>query len=226
MQRRRSRDLHASRAAGAAFALLLLSACNTPATTPPVETAPPSTVVPAALPVTVEAPPPVASASASAAPARPPNGDADGDGIPDERDACPREPGPAAPDARTSGCPRFVRWRVDRVELLQPIAFEFDKEKIKPSSFEALLEVRDALNAHPEATKIEIQGHYPPPRPHMAMKLSDRRAQSVRAFLVHHGVDAARLVAHGYGEDVPLADPRTAEGKAKNRRIEIKILPP
>lgn len=221
----------------AAVALLVLSACNTPARVPPVEAAPLATAAMAATaaatagaaPVTTAAAQgtssAVPSASAAAAPGQAPNGDADGDGIADERDACPREPGPRAADAGVNGCPRFVRWHEDHVELRRPIEFEIEKATIRKSSIDVLLEVRDVVNVHREAARIEIQGHYPS-GDHLAISISAKRAKSVLAFLVHNGVDAARLTAHGYGEDVPIADWKTAEGRAKNRRIEIRIRRP
>jgi len=54
------------------------------------------------------------------------------------------------------------------------------------------------------------------------LKLSERRAQAVRDYLVQHGIDAARLSTHGYGESQPVADNATAEGRAKNRRVELR----
>ena len=53
-------------------------------------------------------------------------------------------------------------------------------------------------------------------------KLSQKRAESVRAYLVSHGVSASRIEAHGLGEKNPIADNSTAEGRAKNRRVEIE----
>jgi OOP family OmpA-OmpF porin len=55
------------------------------------------------------------------------------------------------------------------------------------------------------------------------MKLSQNRANSVRAYLMKQGVDASRMTAMGYGENVMIADNRTADGRAQNRRVEFII---
>lgn len=204
-----------------ALAALALAACNPapPAVPAEASSAPIATTpaVTATAPAAGGAPP--ASASAAAAPS-PPNGDTDGDGIPDERDACPREPGRAAADGHANGCPIHIRWHEDHVELRMPIAFDIEKATIRPSSFDVLAELRDAIAAHGEVGLFEIQGHYPS-REHAARSISQVRADSVRKYLVHHGIDAARLQSRGYGDSKPLADPKTAEGRARNRRIEI-----
>jgi len=54
--------------------------------------------------------------------------------------------------------------------------------------------------------------------------LSERRAASVKQYLVSHGIDAARLTSKGYGESTPIADNMTAAGQAKNRRVELRVL--
>jgi outer membrane protein OmpA-like peptidoglycan-associated protein len=87
-----------------------------------------------------------------------------------------------------------------------------------------LTEVAAALEAHPELTRIEIQGHTDDDGddPHN-LDLSQRRASSIRAWLVAHGVSADRLEARGYGETVPLADNRAPGGRAMNRRVEFVV---
>ena len=53
--------------------------------------------------------------------------------------------------------------------------------------------------------------------------LSERRAHSVCTYLIDHNIDRARLTEHGYGESKPIADNSTAEGRAKNRRVTLRI---
>lgn len=73
--------------------------------------------------------------------------------------------------------------------------------------------------------KISIEGHTDSEGiPERNNPLSERRAQSVAGYLVQAGVDAARLTAVGYGAEQPIADNETAEGRAKNRRIEFEVL--
>jgi OOP family OmpA-OmpF porin len=53
--------------------------------------------------------------------------------------------------------------------------------------------------------------------------LSERRAAAVNAYLTKRGVDSSRITTKGFGESKPIADNKTAEGRAKNRRVEIKV---
>jgi len=55
------------------------------------------------------------------------------------------------------------------------------------------------------------------------MKLSDGRAASIKKYLVSKGIDASRLESEGFGETMPVSDNKTAAGKAKNRRVEMKV---
>ena len=55
------------------------------------------------------------------------------------------------------------------------------------------------------------------------MGLSNRRWMSVRDYVVKKGVDGGRVSGQGFGESKPIADNKTAEGRAKNRRVEIKV---
>ena len=55
------------------------------------------------------------------------------------------------------------------------------------------------------------------------MALSDRRVNSVKTYVVGKGIDGGRISGEGFGESKPIADNKTAEGRAKNRRVEIKV---
>ena len=57
----------------------------------------------------------------------------------------------------------------------------------------------------------------------MNMKLSDSRAASVAEYLKTNGIDESRMTSKGYGPDMPLAPNKTAAGRAKNRRVEMKL---
>ena len=81
------------------------------------------------------------------------------------------------------------------------------------------------MKAHPELTKIRIEGHTDTTgKREKNLKLSDGRAKSVMAYLASKGIDEGRLVAKGFGQEKPLADNKTEEGRAKNRRVEIHIV--
>ena len=78
---------------------------------------------------------------------------------------------------------------------------------------------------HQEIPMVRIEGHTDSDgRASYNKKLSDRRAKSVRRYLVAAGVKSARLVAVGYGEEKPIDSNKTDEGKSNNRRVEFTIL--
>lgn len=101
------------------------------------------------------------------------------------------------------------------------INFDTDKASIKPESKPAIDEIQKLLSGDP-ALKVVIEGHTDNSgRPDHNKKLSEERAQSVKASLAANGIDAGRLQAKGLGQDKPIADNTTEDGKAKNRRVEI-----
>ena len=81
------------------------------------------------------------------------------------------------------------------------------------------------LKEHPELIKLEVQGHTDNKGVAAAnKKLSQDRATAVQKALVTRGVEAGRLSAVGYGQDVPVDDNTTETGRARNRRVQFKIL--
>ncbi len=106
--------------------------------------------------------------------------------------------------------------------VLQGVNFEFDKDILIADSRQILDRVAASLLAHPDV-KVEVGGHCDSDgSDEYNLKLSDRRAKAVRDYLVSKGVPASRLTSRGYGETQPVADNKTAEGKALNRRVELK----
>ncbi|MGD8495433.1 MAG: OmpA family protein [Gemmatimonadales bacterium] len=102
------------------------------------------------------------------------------------------------------------------------ILFAVNSDRIRPESTPTLDEIGDMLAEHPEL-QLSIEGHTDSDGEEVYnQQLSERRAASVKDYLVeHHGIDAARLETTGYGESEPVADNSTPEGKQKNRRVEL-----
>ncbi len=149
--------------------------------------------------------------------------DRDGDGVPDIDDKCPDEPGPAQND----GCPGepVVEIEVERLSLKDAINFDFGRDVIRPESFPILNKVKDVLQSHPELKRIRIEGHTDNVGTAAYNRdLSQRRAAAVVRYLVGKGVTQGRLLPQGYGYDKPVASNATALGRAKNRRVEFTIL--
>ncbi|MCB0219110.1 MAG: OmpA family protein [Chrysiogenetes bacterium] len=121
---------------------------------------------------------------------------------------------------------KFVEIKDNRIEISQKIFFTTGKATVLEQSFPVLVEIADVLKENPHLQLVEIGGHSDS-RGNDAYnkKLSERRAASVRQFLIQQGVEASRLTAVGYGEEVPLVFPDdTKEKQARNRRVEFVIL--
>ncbi|MBS1120224.1 MAG: OmpA/MotB domain protein [Deltaproteobacteria bacterium] len=150
-----------------------------------------------------------------------PDTDNDQDGILDKSDKCPNEVG-VPPD----GCPKkytLVVVTQKKIELKQTVFFDTNKATIKPVSFALLDDVALALKDNPKI-KVEVQGHTDSQGDdNFNLKLSQRRAESVRTYLQAQGVARDRMTPKGYGETVKLADNRTEAGRAQNRRVEFII---
>lgn len=161
-----------------------------------------------------------------------PNGcptDADQDGVCDGLDKCPDTPENARVDA--TGCPIQVSSK--ETELLetgmirlQNVNFDTGKAKILPESFQTLDEVADILGRWPDL-RIEIAGHTDSRGTDARnMALSQARAASVRDYLVNKFPELRpeQFTAKGYGESQPVATNSTALGRARNRRVEFRVL--
>jgi OmpA-OmpF porin, OOP family len=114
----------------------------------------------------------------------------------------------------------------DKLELTRNIHFEFNKATIRPESYPILNDVAAVLKDNPQLN-IMIEGHTDAVGGvEYNQKLSDRRAQSVKAFLVSKGVASSRLATKGQGKLQPIASNDTAVGRALNRRVEFLIVNP
>lgn len=145
--------------------------------------------------------------------------DTDKDGIADNLDACPKVAGTVA----NKGCPE-VKAEVKKIfeKALTGIQFESGKDVIKKSSFGILDQVVNAMKENPEY-KLKIAGHTDNAGDDAKnMVLSQKRADAVSNYLISKGVDSKRILSSkGFGETMPIADNKTAAGKAKNRRVEF-----
>ncbi len=162
----------------------------------------------------------------AAAPVAPP--DADGDGVIDALDACPEIVG------RDAGCPPRpaevvaapnVALAQGKLELKVAVYFETSRAELQARSFSILDEVAAVMAAHPEVTRVSIEGHTDD-RGGQAfnLPLSDARAKAVKRYLEKAGVAPERLEAKGYGQARPIAPNVTAEGRERNRRVEFIVL--
>lgn len=152
--------------------------------------------------------------------------DQDGDGILDDVDQCVDKPETDNGFEDDDGCPDEVPKEVESFTgTIDGIVFLRGSSQIARSSERGLTKAADVLKKYP-SIRLEISGHTSSEGdPDFNQKLSVDRAESVRSWLVDvGGVDSDRLVARGAGFSEPVADNATAEGRAKNRRIEFKIL--
>lgn len=124
------------------------------------------------------------------------------------------------------GCPEELPPDLAAITgVIQDLRFAPDKDVIKDGR-ERLTAIAAVLSRYP-AVLVEIHGHVPAPprdRDYYRVDLSSRRADAIRRFLIHSGVDAARVIARGYGYEVPIADNKTPAGRARNSRVELVVV--
>src|SRR6266705_1308588 len=148
--------------------------------------------------------------------------DSDGDGVDDTKDKCPG----TAPGTRVdaSGCP--ILFTPERTPvILRGVTFETGRSALKLESHTVLDIVAGSLIGNPDI-RVEVAG-YTDNTGTAAVnnRLSQARAEAVRAYLVNKGVALERMIARGYGPANPVATNTTAAGRAQNRRVELHQLP-
>ncbi len=112
---------------------------------------------------------------------------------------------------------------MERTILLDDVLFDFDKSTVKPEGAAILDRLVVFMNENKDA-KVSLSGYTDNIGTEAYnLKLSDRRWMSGRDYLVKKGVDSSRVSGQGFGETKPIADNKTAAGRAKNRRVEIKV---
>ncbi|WP_223826039.1 OmpA family protein [Spongiibacter pelagi] len=142
--------------------------------------------------------------------------DSDNDGVVDANDMCPDTP--AGTEVMSNGC------GADQSVVLRGVNFETNSSKLTINAESILNGVAGTLN---ESTgfDVELQGHTDSVgNDSYNMSLSKKRANSVKNYLIGQGVEGNRLVARGYGEEQPVASNDSSEGRALNRRVELKVL--
>lgn len=134
------------------------------------------------------------------------------------------EPEPAKPEPPPEP-PPTATLKTDKIEVSEAVQFEDDSATLTERSQLVLDDVARQLADHPEAKKVQIESYTDATgSKQRSLKLSQERAAAVKTYLVGKGVEAKRLTTKGFGEARPLASNKTDEGRAKNRRIEFRIL--
>jgi OmpA-OmpF porin, OOP family len=147
--------------------------------------------------------------------------DRDGDGVPDRLDKCPDEPGLI----ENYGCPELTEDEKQEIDLAaKGVYFELNSATLSPECYNKLDRLITILNNHPEI-KLIIEGHTDSTGNAQAnKKLSQDRVSSVKEYLVSQGIPRDRLTPIGYGEEKPLYDNATEEGRRKNRRVYFQVV--
>jgi OOP family OmpA-OmpF porin len=140
--------------------------------------------------------------------------DSDGDGVVDSKDACANTP--AGAKVNNAGCAVQI--------VLRNVLFETKSDRISSEFRSTLDQVADSLKARDDITSIEVVGHTDSTgSASYNQSLSERRAEAVAGYLTAQGVNGAFFTSKGMGESSPVADNKTAEGRARNRRVELKL---
>lgn len=117
-----------------------------------------------------------------------------------------------------------ITYEAPKTYTLNSIQFETGKADLKKESYTILADLVEIMTLKP-TMKIQISGHTDSDGDATDnLLLSQQRADAVKKYLIGKGISSSRLTAIGYGETKPIADNSTSEGKAKNRRTEIKVL--
>ena len=121
--------------------------------------------------------------------------------------------------------PKPEEWKIITEEKpvhIEGASFDTNSAHLKPAADAKLQQVVGFARQYPDAN-LEVSG-YTDSRGSKAynLKLSQRRANSVKAYLVQKGINASRIITKGYGEEMPVADNKTRAGRAQNRRVEVR----
>jgi len=153
--------------------------------------------------------------------------DVDGDGLYPPEDKCPEEPETRNGFEDSDGCPDELPEEIKKFTgVIEGIYFDTGKASIKDESKPTLDAAVKVLTDY-EDLRVEISGHTDDRgKDDKNLKLSADRAASVKQYMVEAGVAEGRIETRGAGEAEPIEDNKTRAGRAKNRRIEFKVLLP
>ena len=111
------------------------------------------------------------------------------------------------------------------VTMSEAVLFDVDSAALKPQAQSVLSQTADVMIRYPDSDLL-VKGHTDSTgSERYNQELSERRARSVRNFLIAKGVASQRITAIGFGKTMPVASNETSEGRAQNRRVEIEIRP-
>ncbi len=112
----------------------------------------------------------------------------------------------------------------EKVTFAAETLFDFDKSAVKPEGKTALDDLLSKLQGMNTEVVITVGHADAIGTEAYNQKLSIRRAQAVKDYLISKGVEASRVYTEGKGKAQPLADNKTAEGRAKNRRVTVEVV--
>jgi len=145
--------------------------------------------------------------------------DSDSDGVNDEEDNCPDIAG----DVDNHGCPRVTKEQQQKIEhAAKRIQFEYKKADLLPMSYKVLDEVVEMLISN-GSFKIKVEGHSSGPETESNKALSQKRAESVRQYLISKGVTPTRIIAQGLGSSKHISSNGDKKENPEDRRVELLI---
>lgn len=149
--------------------------------------------------------------------------DSDHDGVVDAKDECPD----AAGDGASDGCPDTPQIVLEsgRIAIKGKLVFELNSAELLPRNARLLDALAKLMKESTQLKRVEVQGHTDNTgEADFNQQLSVQRAESVRHALVQRGIEAGRLTVKGLGASQPVAPNDTPEGRARNRRVELRVL--
>lgn len=148
--------------------------------------------------------------------------DTDADGVLDPEDKCPETPG----TKENNGCPEIAKEEQEIINTaFEALEFETSKDVIKDESKPSLDTLAMLLTVKRPQWKLRLAGHTDDVGSSSAnLRLSKLRANATGQYLNMRGVEMSRIIIEYYGESKPVADNKTAEGRQRNRRVEMEIV--